>query len=49
LLAARLLGERKQMARIAAGLATRTYALPWLTVPPVGVQELSKLVSKAGE
>jgi len=45
LLAARLAGERKQMARMAAGLAKRIFALPWLTVPPIGYAELDKLVN----
>ena len=45
LLAARLAGERKQMARMAAGLAKRIFALPWLTVPPIGYTELDKLVN----
>jgi arsenite-transporting ATPase len=44
LLVARLAGERKQIARIKAGLASRLYTLPWLATPPVGVAELSKLV-----
>ena len=44
LLAARLAGERKQMARMAAGLARRRFILPWLTSPPVGFVELSRLV-----
>ena len=43
-LAARLAGERKQMARMAAGLAQRRVILPWLTSPPVGFVELSRLV-----
>jgi arsenite/tail-anchored protein-transporting ATPase len=47
LLAARLAGERKQMERMANGLAKRTFTMPWLTVPPIGFAELSKLVSKA--
>ncbi|MDR6539016.1 arsenical pump-driving ATPase [Variovorax soli] len=46
LLAARLAGERKQMERIAAGLAKHVFTLPWLTVPPIGFTELSKLVVK---
>ena len=46
LLAARLAGERKQMERMAAGLSKRLFTLPWLTVPPIGLAELSKLVSK---
>ena len=45
LLAARLTGERRQMERLSAGLAKRLYVLPWLARPPVGVVELSKLVS----
>jgi len=44
LLAARLAGERKQIQRMADGLARRLFALPWLTVPPVGLGELAKLV-----
>ena len=46
LLAARLAGERKQMERITNGLAKRIFTLAWLTVPPIGFAELSKLVSK---
>ena len=46
LLAARLAGERKQMERMASGLAKRIFTLPWLTVPPIGFGELSKLVRK---
>jgi arsenite-transporting ATPase len=45
LLAARLAGERKQIERLSAGLAKRLFALPWLTVPPIGLGELSSLVS----
>jgi arsenite-transporting ATPase len=44
LLAARLSGERKQVERMSAGMAKRLFALPWLTVPPIGLGELSKLV-----
>lgn len=44
LLSARLAGENKQMDRIAAGLAKRTFILPWLTRPPIGFVELSRLV-----
>jgi len=47
LLQARLAGERKQIERIAAGLARRLYALPWLTRPPIGLEALSKLVGAA--
>ena len=46
LLAARLTGERKQMERLSAGLAKRIFILPWLTLPPIGFDELSKLVSE---
>jgi arsenite-transporting ATPase len=44
LLAARLVGEQKQMARIANGLAQRSFVVPWLAQPPVGIQALSALV-----
>ena len=46
LLAARLAGERKQIERMSADLAKRLFTLPWLTVPPIGFIELSKLVSE---
>lgn len=46
LLAARMAGERKQMKRMADGLAARLFVVPWRTKPPVGVVELSKLVSQ---
>ncbi len=46
LLAARLAGESKQMERMSAGLAKRIFILPWLTRPPIGFVELSKLVSE---
>ena len=46
LLAARLDGERKQMERVDAGLAARVFVVPWLTVPPIGVDELSELVGE---
>jgi len=45
LLAARLDGEREQMERMAAGLARRSFIVPWLTRPPIGVAELSGMVS----
>lgn len=44
LLQARLAGERTQIERMSAGLAQRLYALPWLPVPPIGLEELSRLV-----
>ena len=46
LLTARLAGERQQIERLSAGLAQRLFSLPWLTVPPIGLAELSKLVCK---
>ncbi|MFC0134387.1 ArsA-related P-loop ATPase [Massilia eurypsychrophila] len=45
LLQARLAGERKQMSRIAAGLPARSFIVPWRIHPPVGVVELSELVT----
>jgi arsenite-transporting ATPase len=44
LLQARLEGERTQTQRIADGLAKRTFVLPWLEQPPVGVEALGELV-----
>jgi arsenite/tail-anchored protein-transporting ATPase len=46
LLVARLEGERRQMQRLAGGLAKRIYTLAWLAVPPVGYAELSRLVAR---
>jgi arsenite-transporting ATPase len=46
LLAARLAGERTQQERMAGGLAKRIYTIPWLSVPPIGFTELSRLVVK---
>jgi arsenite-transporting ATPase len=46
LLAARLAGERKQMERMSNGLAKRIFIVPWLTRPPVGFVELSKLTNQ---
>jgi arsenite-transporting ATPase len=43
LLRARLAGERRQIGRIASGLAQRTWVLPWLPEPPVGVDALGAL------
>ena len=45
LLKARLAGESQQMARMANGLTQRTFIVPWLTRPPIGFAELSKLVT----
>ncbi len=47
LLQARLAGEHQQIRRLTAGLAQRLYALPWLAVPPVGLDGLTKLVRAA--
>ncbi len=44
LLRARLEGEIRQAQRIAGGLAKRTFVLPWLAQPPVGVAALGALV-----
>jgi arsenite/tail-anchored protein-transporting ATPase len=44
LLQARLAGEVRQTERIAGGLAKRTFVLPWLPEPPVGVAALGALV-----
>jgi arsenite-transporting ATPase len=44
LLQARLAGEVRQTGRIANGLAKRTFVLPWLPRPPVGVAALAELV-----
>ncbi len=43
-LRARLQVERRQLARIAEGLATRTFAIPWAARPPVGVAGLVQLL-----
>ena len=49
LLTARLAGEQKQMDRISQGLAKKTYIVPWLIRPPIGVTELSRLVTRPSE
>ncbi|MBH2042271.1 MAG: arsenical pump-driving ATPase [Comamonadaceae bacterium] len=45
LLKARLAGEHRQATRIAGGLAQRTFVLPWLAEPPVGVRALGELAA----
>lgn len=45
LLSARLTGEVQQMERISGGLAKKTFVLPWLARPPIGVEELTRLVT----
>lgn len=47
LLKARLAGEARQIERIANGLALKTFVLPWLAEPPIGVEALSRLVTNA--
>lgn len=42
-LAARLAGERRQLARIANGLARQVYVVPWQRQAPVGLEALSAL------
>ncbi len=49
LLSARLAGERRQMARIEAGLAAKTYLVPWLPEAPVGVDALGALVRQKAQ
>ena len=49
LLRVRLAGEVKQEQRIADGLSKKTFVLPWLAQPPVGVEALSKLVIKPAQ
>jgi len=46
LLAARLAGERKQMERLLGGLTKRVFTVPWVLRPPIGLAELSSLVSR---
>jgi arsenite-transporting ATPase len=45
LLQARLTGEAWQMDKVENGLAKKTFVLPWLARPPIGVQALSALVA----
>ncbi|BDT72796.1 arsenical pump-driving ATPase [Comamonadaceae bacterium OS-4] len=46
LLMARIAGEAKQVVRVSEQLAKKTFALQWLAKPPVGIQELSRLVQR---
>lgn len=46
ILAARMRSEVKQLERVKSGLAKKIFVLPWQATPPVGVNELSKLVKK---
>lgn len=45
LLAAKLASERRQLERIAGGLAKRVFVVPWLSVPPVGAVALSAMAT----
>nr|CBA29063.1 Arsenical pump-driving ATPase [Curvibacter putative symbiont of Hydra magnipapillata] len=45
LLAARLAGEEKQMARIAHGLSQHSYVVPWMAERPVGLAALGTLTT----
>jgi arsenite-transporting ATPase len=45
LLAARLQGEQTQMERVAHGLSRNTYVMPWRVHAPIGLAELSQLVT----
>ncbi|MFO0601143.1 MAG: arsenical pump-driving ATPase [Myxococcaceae bacterium] len=47
LLAAKLAGERRQLERIAGGLAKRVFVIPWLPAPPVGPEALGALGTRA--
>jgi arsenite-transporting ATPase len=49
LLAARLAGEEKQMARIAHGLSQHSYVVPWMAERPVGLAALGKLTKLSKE
>ncbi|WP_374674871.1 arsenical pump-driving ATPase [Ideonella sp.] len=42
-LAARMAGERRQIDRVAGGLAARCFLVPWCAQPPVGVAALRAL------
>jgi arsenite-transporting ATPase len=46
-LAARLDGERRQIARLQDGLTQRLYVLPWQATPPVGLNALAALAAGA--
>jgi arsenite-transporting ATPase len=46
LLAARLVSERSQIERMQAGLALRSFVVPWRPRPPIGIAELAAMVSR---
>ncbi len=47
LLSHRLGSEQMQIERINLGLGHRLYAAPWLEKPPIGIEELSKMVTSS--
>jgi arsenite-transporting ATPase len=47
MLGARRIGEARQLERIAAGLSKKTFVVPWLAEPPVGIEALSRLAGTA--
>jgi arsenite-transporting ATPase len=47
LLAARLAGERRQLRRLAGGLAARLFVVPWQPAPPAGAAALGALTEGA--
>ncbi|MBX7098746.1 MAG: arsenical pump-driving ATPase [Myxococcaceae bacterium] len=49
LLAAKLEGERRQLRRIANGLAKRVFVVPWRPAPPVGARALAALAAGASD
>jgi arsenite-transporting ATPase len=49
LLRSRLDGEHRQVARIARGLAKRTFVVPWLPRSPAGVEALGALATPASQ
>jgi len=44
-LTARLYSEEKQVERVRSGLAKKIFVLPWQAIPPIGINELSKIVT----
>ena len=46
ILTARMKSEQKQVERVKSGLAKKIFVLPWQAAPPVGISELSKIVTK---
>ncbi len=44
ILTARMSSEKKQVERLKSGLAKKIFVLPWQATPPIGINELRKLV-----